>query len=106
MANTVNNTIPNDRLGVEISAMDEDYNYGSDLRVQSIKFYPGAADDELVVFDKSTSGVEMCRLVSSDGEPRIEYFHGNIWHPYIDYSACTLSSNHKVVIVRDRTLIG
>ncbi len=106
MANTVNNTIENGRIGVEITAMDSDYDYGTDLKIQAIKLYPGAADDELVVFDQSTSGVEMCRLKSSDGEPRVEYFHGNIWHPYIDYSACTLSANHKVVIVQDRTLIG
>ena len=87
---------------VEISGISKDYDYGSDASIHSIKFYPGAANDVLVIFNKAVGLAEGCKLMSVDAEPRIEYFEGNIWWPVIDFSASTLSANHKVIIVLDR----
>jgi len=67
-------------------------------------FVPGAADDELVVFDGSVAGgIYACQLLSINGEPRVEYFGGAPMRAVIDFSACTLSANHRVTFVIDRT---
>lgn len=100
MANTEN---PG-RAGIEITAMDSDFDYGETISLQSIKFYPGnVAGGELVVYDIDDTNVEICRLSSEDEEPRVEYFHGNSYQPYIDFLACTLNAGHKIVILTDRT---
>ena len=96
------NTVVSSAGFTAISAMDSDYDVGEVIPVHSIKFYPADISDLLVVFEGGPSGPEACRLLSSDGEPRIEYFDGNSWTPYIDFSACTLGVGHKVIIVRDR----
>jgi len=100
MANTLNEG----RSGVEITAMDSDYDFGDNVSLQAIKFYPGnVAGGEIVVFDIDATNIEICRLNTEDEEPRIEYFHGNTYRPYIDYEACTLNAGHKIVILSDRT---
>jgi hypothetical protein len=102
MANTVNSK----RAGVAISTIDEDYDHGENISLHAIKFFPNnVAGGELVVYDMEESGlgIEICRLNSIDSEPCIDYFYGNVYRPYIDFSACTLNAGHKVIIVYDRT---
>ncbi len=94
MANTVNTR----GMWTEVSAMDSDYDAGEDFPIMSIKLLPGQANDILIVKNGSATGPKVCKLESTDGEPRIEYFFGSYFQPYIDYSDCTLSANHGVVI--------
>jgi len=85
-------------MWTEITAMDSDYDATEDIPIVSIKLFPGAANDILIVKNGSDTGPTICKLESTDGEPRVEYFFGSYWQPYIDFSECTLSAGHSVVI--------
>jgi len=88
---------------VQVVAIDADWDFGETERIYSVVFTPGAANDELIIFDASVAGgLYGCSLLSTDGEPRIEYFGGSPWRPVIDFSACTLSANHRVKFVIQR----
>jgi len=69
-------------------------------RIASIQFDPGAAADVLIVKDGSDAGPVRCSLgpVDGQGDQRIKYFFGARFIPYIDFSDCTLSANHRVII--------
>jgi hypothetical protein len=95
------NTVENDGIFIEVSQMDSDYDVGAPVPVHSIKLIPGAADDIVVIKSFSVTGVEGCKLHSSDGEPRYELFNGIYWRPVIDYSECTLSAGHRIIITMD-----
>uniref|UniRef100_A0A6M3IPF9 Uncharacterized protein n=1 Tax=viral metagenome TaxID=1070528 RepID=A0A6M3IPF9_9ZZZZ len=75
--------------------------FWSDLpRIASIQFDPGAAADKLVVKDGSDTGAVRCSFgpVDGAGDQRIKYFFGARFSPYIDFSDCTLSAGHRVII--------
>lgn len=93
---------------INISAMDGDFDLrqayssyvmGSDMRVISIKFYGGAVSDRLVIKNRSDAGaVFFDRVVDDLNYPPIEYYFGIGLDPVIDFSACTLSAGHKVIL--------
>jgi len=111
MANTTKIT----HNSLQVSGLDADWTIPGDLpgfstsgiRVKSIKFHPGAADDEIVikagkgsqktaaeVIATTATAPEIMRSKSvSDADQRVEYFNqgDNIW-PFIDISDCTLST--------------
>ena len=95
MANTVNES----GNVIEISAIDEDWDPDSNLNVQFIKFVPGQANDICVMKAADDSGPECFRANPTDAEPRIVYYGGTTLRPYLDYSACTLNTGAKVIIV-------
>ena len=95
MANTVNE---HGRV-VEITAMDSDWT-GRQEKLQSIQFNPGATNDILVVKNGSDSGPIMFKTTAdSDSDEVIKYYHGVAVRPVIDYSACTLSQGHEIIVI-------
>ena len=88
-----------------ISAIDVDWDQGQIYPLQSIQFVPGAAADVLVVKEGSASGPILAYFKAAatalDGSVLVKYFlHGQNHRPYIDFSECTLSSGHMVIIER------
>jgi hypothetical protein len=96
------------RGGLVITAIAADWSYNvskppfwEDLpRIASIQFDPGAAADVLVIKDGSDAAATRCSLgpVDGQGDQRIKYFFGARFVPYIDFSECTLSADHRVTI--------
>lgn len=95
---------------VQISSIDSDWILTSETGltqyasggapIKAIFFYPGAANDILMVRSSAAdTGPVLAKLKSLDGEPRVMYFHDALLKPVIDYSDCTLSSGAFVVIV-------
>jgi hypothetical protein len=92
-------------LEITSIAADWDYkasrptNWPEKPRLTSIKFNPGAADDKLTIKEQNDGGPEcfFC-LCQNTYDQRIEYYHGQRIIPYIDFSACTLSAGHSVII--------
>jgi hypothetical protein len=95
MANTINSQGP----VVEISAMDSDWT-GEQRSLQSIQFNPGDTNDILVVKQGDASGPVIFQTkADSASDEVIKYFHKIGLQPFIDYSACTLSAGHKVIVI-------
>lgn len=95
---------------IMLSALDSDWSladmsaYGlskdTGVRIKGIKFFPGAANDILVIEYLTDAGGLLCKLKSVDGEPRIDdCFPDSPVHPILDYSDCTISSGGAVSIV-------
>ena len=97
------NTVKTEGCMVEVSAIDSDYAPAEVWRLHSIKFYPGATDDIVKIFNDDAAGIESCRLLSADGEPRIEYMGGERYSPFLDFSASTLTAGSKVVFIKKTT---
>jgi hypothetical protein len=69
------------------------------LRVTSIEFMGGAANDIIFIRDGSTTGAIMFHRKTPDTDyTQIKYFFGAMMRPCILFSECTLSSGHKVII--------
>lgn len=108
-ANTVNTR--GGKSVIQVSAMDSDFNLVAQTGftnhepagapIIAIFFYPGAANDVLVVEQQNDAGPVIAKMKSLDGEPRVMYFQGAKLKPYIDYSDCTLSSGAFVVFFID-----
>ena len=89
----------------EITA-DWDYEVSKPLnwhnrpRLLSIEFHPGSASDRMVIKESRADGPVRFDNgeVDSASDSRIKYFHGVRATPYIDYSECTLSAGHRVII--------
>jgi len=90
---------------VEVSAIDSDWVFTetfsdvtSGMRLISIQFNPGAADDVCVVKNGSDTGPALMNVICMDAyDQRVKYFDSAIRRPYLDYSACTLSSGATVI---------
>lgn len=90
---------------IEITGIDADwiwtttYPASKGIKVVSIEFWGGAANDVLVIKENSAAGAILFKRKTPDTDySSIKYFFGSTIHPVIDYSDCTLSSGHKVVI--------
>ena len=76
----------------------------SGVMVRSIEFNPGAANDLLVIKNSKTGAegdaTEWYVKCSADTDQRVKYYgdRGKRMWPFIDYSECTFSSGHKVII--------
>ena len=86
---------------VQLTAIDADWDDGVYRPLSSIQFNSGSdGTDVLVVKDVDDSGVEIFRCTcDAANDEVIKYFDGIPTHVYIDYSDCTLSSGHKVMII-------
>ena len=109
-ANTVNDTGTVGRI-VEVSAMDSDfvlmtrtgytqYSTSGGVPIEAVLFFPGAANDILVLRDTAAdTGPRIASIQSLDGEPRMLPLRGVKIKPVIDYSDCTLSAGAFVVFI-------
>ena len=91
---------------IDVSGIDADYDYGEDVisqnRFRSIKFFPGAAGDILIVREGADDGPRITKLESIDGEGRYDTKVANTSRPYIKLSECTLSSGAFVVFTLEK----
>lgn len=86
-----------------ITVIDVDWDQGQVYPLESIQFVPGAGGDCLVVKEGSASGAVIFYAkapATLDGNMFVKYFNGQNHRPYIDFSDCTLSSGHRVIIER------
>lgn len=108
-ANTVTDTGSVGRV-VQVSAMDSDFDLVAQtgyiqyattggVPIELILFYPGAANDILVIKDTAATGPVVATMKSVDAEPRVLYFRGAKIKPYLDYSECTLTSGAFVTFI-------
>jgi len=70
-------------------------------KIKRIEFVAGANNDILVVKQGSATGATIVTLATPDVEivDRVFFDDGGQWMlPYIDFSDCTLTADHKVVI--------
>jgi hypothetical protein len=83
-----------------ISGIDAaDWTASAYLYVDSITFMAGAANDIMVMKERTDAGsIVFYAKSTTDGEPRIQYFEGARMKPMIDHSACTLNAGAQVVI--------
>jgi len=95
---------------VTVSSIDSDYTFAttfpsdtSGLRLVSIRFNPGAADDVCIIKNGSDTGPELFNSGKcvDEYDPRIEYYHSVIRRPYLDFSAGTYSSGSTVTFEFD-----
>lgn len=86
---------------VQITAMDSDYDSLYERPVHSIQFNPGSTGtDVLSVKVDSAAGPEIMHVTADAADDEACKYFGNAkFRVLIDYSACTLSSGHKVIIV-------
>ena len=86
---------------VELTAIDADWDDGCYRPLSSIQFNPGSdGTDVLVVKDGSDSGVVLMEVTAdAANNESVKYFDKIPFHVYIDYSDCTLSSGHKVILI-------
>lgn len=92
---------------VTITAIDADWTWtdtfpgwGPGMRVISIEFIGGAVDDHLVVKNETDAGPTlMDRYIDDVKFSTTKTLFGARVKPMIDFSACTLSVGHKVIIV-------
>ena len=97
MANTINTSNP----VVNITVVDEDWT-GEQRPLQSIQFNPAASGDVLVVKDGDASGPVIFKTTADGASDEvIKYFHGVSFKPFIDFSACTVSSSLFVIVIYD-----
>jgi hypothetical protein len=90
---------------VEITAIDADWLWSTtfpndqQIKVVSIEFFGGSANDIIVIKDGSDTGaILMKRKIPDTDYSSTKYFMGARLRPVIDFSDCTLSSGHKVII--------
>ena len=106
MANTVTRYGP----VLALTAMDSDWDwldtlsgssYLAGMNVGSIQFKPGATDDVLIIRNGSLTGPPIVSWKAVDAyDYKVFYCHGTKLKPFIDYSECTLSSGHAVIITQ------
>ena len=72
----------------------------NDVKVRRMEFIPGSANDVIVIKSGSDAAAVICKLGSaSAAEPDRAYFgDGQLMRPFIDFSDCTLNTNHKLII--------
>ena len=83
-------------------SLDMPHRQTSGLKVLSVKFFPSAVNDILVIRNSAsgtTTAAFACVLKSVDGEPRKDTFQGKPWFPMIDVSYCTFSSASGATVI-------
>jgi len=91
---------------LEISAIAADWNYVTDRpshwpvnpRLMSIEFHPGGSDVMAITEGDDQGLLRFYANCQDSYDSRIKYFHGNRCRPYIDFSECSLTAGHKVII--------
>lgn len=98
MANSVNIT----GAITTISSIDSDYDFGDYKPLQAIRFNPAGADT-CIVRNGGASGAEVFNAnTAAATDDRVQYYNGQLISPFLDYSACSLTSGAKVTLVFSR----
>ena len=84
---------------IEISDIDEDINLDA-ININFIQWVPGSADDVLIIKNGfwENDPVIYYNWASGRNSDLPRYFYGARVELSIDYSACTLSAGHKLII--------
>jgi len=98
-------TVTKTNRTLNLTAIDADWLWSTTfpndaaIRIQSIEFIGGAANDVMVIKEGSDSGAVMfSRKVPDTDYRQIKYFWGQLLRPVVDYSDCTLNAGHRVII--------
>lgn len=101
-------TVVRDRLTIELSGIDADYVWstlftaGKDAEVGPmidwILFIPGQANDKMVIKHKTDAGPTGFQATCLTADERYVYYHGARFPFVVDFSDCTLTANHKLII--------
>ncbi|MCW7076379.1 MAG: hypothetical protein OCU18_03695 [Candidatus Syntrophoarchaeum sp.] len=90
---------------IEVNSIAADWDWAAVMtshpeavRLASITFIPGAANDKLVVKEDSDAGPVIFRALCTDTDEKIKYFYGAKRSVYVDFSECVLSAGHKMII--------
>lgn len=80
---------------------------GEGIEVAEIVFTPGAADDKLVLLDQDANGGHIFPPVLPWDVycERQCYPEGTYIKPFIDFSECTLSAGHNILIIARSNVI-
>ena len=70
---------------------------------EAVKFFPGAIDDILVIKEEDASGPVIAKLISHDGEGRIDREMSSASRPFLDFSDCTLTAGSIVTFIKKIT---
>lgn len=93
------NTVTAGPGSIMISVIDSDWTAPTYYSVFAVIFIPGATNDVAVIKSVSDTGPELTTMKSTDGEARITYFDGLRLKPMLDYSASTLNSGARILII-------
>lgn len=105
------NTITLGANTVVIEDIDSDWTWSdsinnalSGIRVLSIQFNGGAADDQCVIMtDGAATGAVIFDVTVEDTyDQRLKWFNGVRHKPFLDYSAGTFTAGSKVIIEFER----
>lgn len=71
-----------------------------EVKIKSIEFIPGAANDIISIKNGSDSSASICKLGSGvAAESAVKYFgKGQYMRVLIDFSECTLTAGHKLIL--------
>ena len=85
---------------IEITSIDSDWDgTASAIRIHSIVFEPGAANDVLAIEDGGASGPRIFPAYAvTDAEAKVMRYGCNKYKPYLDFSDCTLNAGATVTI--------
>jgi len=84
--------------------IDEDWLAPNAVRNwEAVKFFPGAVGDYLLIREGSDAGPVITRLISYDGEGRIDREFSSASQPYLDYDNSQLSAGSIVTFVKKIT---
>ena len=85
---------------IEVTDIDEDLNWTDGVHINFIQWVPGGADDVLIIKNGAEIDDPVCYYNWAKGRnsdlPR--YFYGAKIRVFIDYSECTFSAGHKLII--------
>jgi len=92
-----------------VEAIDADWTWTDDfsqdtfakgMPLWAVIFQPGASGDVLSLKNGSAAANEIFPdNVLIDTAPQVQYYGGNIMKPFIDFSECTLSAGHRIIVI-------
>ncbi len=91
---------------LEISNIAADWSYVDNRpahwpvnpRLASIEFHPGGSDVMAITQGNDQGALRFYANCQDAYDSRIKYFHGSRCRPFIDFSECSLTAAHKVII--------
>ena len=85
---------------IEVSDIGEDVSWSEGLHISFIQWVPGGADDVIQIQNGDSVDDPVCYYNWASG-PNVDlprYFYGALVRVFIDYSMCSLSAGHKLII--------
>jgi len=92
---------------IELTVIDADWVWSDSvpdkgiggIPIATISFTPGAANDVMIIKEASATGPSMFEATCLTAEPRVLDYFGVKHKPFLDFSECTLTAGHKVIIL-------